>query len=43
MIIDFHRVVIMDTGKIVEIGNPVELARETGTRFSDLLKAASQA
>ncbi|KAF2462905.1 putative ABC multidrug transporter [Lindgomyces ingoldianus] len=40
MIMDFDRVVVMDAGEIVEIGNPVELAEEVGTRFGDLVRAA---
>jgi ABC-type multidrug transport system fused ATPase/permease subunit len=39
MIMDFDRVIVMDTGKIVEVGIPVELARAEGTRFGDLVKA----
>ncbi|TVY84375.1 ABC transporter FUM19 [Lachnellula suecica] len=33
MIMDFDRVVVMDTGVIVEVGNPMMLAGEKGTRF----------
>lgn len=40
MIMDFDRVIVMDTGEIVEIGNPVELAGAAGTRFGDLVRAA---
>ncbi|KAI9695824.1 MAG: hypothetical protein M1820_008379 [Bogoriella megaspora] len=42
MIMDFDRVIVMDTGKIVEIGNPVKLAGDAGTRFGDLAKAAKE-
>jgi ABC-type multidrug transport system fused ATPase/permease subunit len=42
MIMDFDRVVVMDTGEIVEIGNPVELAETGGTRFGDLVRAARE-
>ncbi|KAI8628802.1 putative ABC multidrug transporter [Xylariaceae sp. FL1651] len=36
MVMDFDRVVVMDKGAIVEIGNPAQLAKEPGTRFGDL-------
>ncbi|KAI0164007.1 ABC multidrug transporter [Xylariaceae sp. FL1272] len=36
MIMDFDRVVVMDRGEIVEVGNPEILARESGSRFGDL-------
>jgi ABC-type multidrug transport system fused ATPase/permease subunit len=39
MIMDFDSVVVMDTGEIVEVGNPVVLAAEAGTRFGDLVRA----
>ncbi|KAK2861371.1 hypothetical protein FQN49_004272 [Arthroderma sp. PD_2] len=39
MIMDFDMVVVMDTGVIVEVGNPVELAGREGTRFRGLVKA----
>lgn len=39
MIMDFDRVVVMDTGAIVEVGNPATLAQEAGTRFGDLVRA----
>jgi ABC-type multidrug transport system fused ATPase/permease subunit len=39
MIMDFDRVVVMEEGKIVEIGNPVALRRQETSRFGDLLKA----
>jgi ABC-type multidrug transport system fused ATPase/permease subunit len=42
MIMDFDRVVVMDTGEIVEIGNPQILAKQEGTRFGDLVRAGSQ-
>lgn len=41
MIMDFDRVVVMDTGEIVEVGNPVVLAGEAGTRFGDLVRAGA--
>ncbi|KAE9363954.1 putative ABC multidrug transporter [Stipitochalara longipes BDJ] len=40
MIMDFDRVVIMDTGEIVEVGNPAALAAQPGTRFGDLVRTA---
>jgi ABC-type multidrug transport system fused ATPase/permease subunit len=41
-IMDFDRVIVMDTGKIVESGNPVELVGMLGTRFGVLVKAAKK-
>ncbi|KAK4233348.1 putative ABC multidrug transporter [Achaetomium macrosporum] len=40
MIMDFDRVVVMDRGEIVEVGNPMALAARAGTRFGDLVRAA---
>ena len=42
MIMDFDRVVVMDTGKIVEVGNPRVLAAQAGTRFADLVRAGAK-
>lgn len=42
MIMDFDRVVVMDTGEIVEVGNPVMLAERPGTRFGDLVRAGGK-
>ncbi|KAJ3492630.1 hypothetical protein NLG97_g5262 [Lecanicillium saksenae] len=42
MIMDFDKVVVMDKGEIVEVGNPMTLAQEDGTRFGDLVKAANK-
>lgn len=42
MIMDFDRVIVMDTGEIVEVGNPTMLASEAGTRFGDLVKAGAR-
>lgn len=42
MIMDFDRVVVMDTGEIVEVGNPIMLAGEAGTRFGDLVRAGAK-
>ena len=42
MIMDFDKVVVMDTGEIVEVGNPMALAREEGTRFGELVKAGAK-
>ncbi|KAM0814101.1 hypothetical protein AB5N19_14103 [Seiridium cardinale] len=39
MIMDFDRVVVMDTGEVVEIGNPMALAGKAETRFGDLVRA----
>ncbi|KAM7191633.1 putative ABC multidrug transporter [Naviculisporaceae sp. PSN 640] len=40
VVMDFDRVVVMDTGSIVEVGNPRVLARDPGTRFGELVRAA---
>jgi ABC-type multidrug transport system fused ATPase/permease subunit len=42
MVMDFDRVVVMDLGKVVEVGNPVVLAGEEGTRFAGLVKAGGK-
>ncbi|KIM98582.1 hypothetical protein OIDMADRAFT_181890 [Oidiodendron maius Zn] len=42
MIMDFDKVIVMDTGEIVEVGNPMVLAREEGTRFGELVKAGAK-
>ncbi|SPJ78957.1 related to multidrug resistance protein [Fusarium torulosum] len=42
MIMDFDRVVVMDTGEIVEVGVPAQLAEESGSRFGELVKAGSK-
>ncbi|KAK7752799.1 hypothetical protein SLS62_005141 [Diatrype stigma] len=42
MIMDFDRVIVMDTGKIVEVGNPVMLSNIAGTKFASLVKAGSK-
>lgn len=42
MIMDFDRVVVMDKGEIVEVGNPMALAGEEGTRFGELVKAGAK-
>ncbi|KAI0124051.1 putative ABC multidrug transporter [Xylariales sp. AK1849] len=42
MIMDFDRVVVMHTGEIVEVGNPMVLAGEQGTRFGDLVRAGAK-
>jgi ABC-type multidrug transport system fused ATPase/permease subunit len=39
MIMDFDRVVVMEEGKIMEVGNPAVLRRQETSRFGDLLKA----
>ncbi|GKZ21921.1 hypothetical protein AbraIFM66951_007309 [Aspergillus brasiliensis] len=40
MIMDFDRVVVMDRGEVVEVGNPVALKEASGTRFGELVAAA---
>ncbi|KAJ5973001.1 ABC transporter integral membrane type 1 [Penicillium vulpinum] len=42
MIMDFDRVVVMDTGEVVEVGNPVVLAGQAETRFGDLVRAGAK-
>ncbi|KAG8156791.1 hypothetical protein KVR01_013396 [Diaporthe batatas] len=42
MIMDFDRVVVMDTGEVVEVGNPMVLAEEADSRFGDLVRAGSK-
>lgn len=42
MIMDFDRVVVMDTGEVVEVGNPMILAEEADSRFGDLVRAGSK-
>lgn len=42
MIMDFDKVVVMDTGEIVELGNPMVLAREEGSRFGELVRAGTK-
>lgn len=42
MIMDFDRVVVMDTGEVVEVGNPIILAKEEGTRFGELVRAGAK-
>ena len=42
MIMDFDRVVVMDSGEIVEVGNPKVLAEQVRTRFGDLVRAGAK-
>lgn len=42
MIMDFDRVVVMDSGEIVEVGVPAVLAAESGSRFEELVRAAAK-
>jgi ABC-type multidrug transport system fused ATPase/permease subunit len=39
MIFDFDRVVVMDRGEIVEVGNPKTLSQDPATRFGELWRA----
>ncbi|KAI1141429.1 ABC multidrug transporter [Hypoxylon sp. FL0543] len=36
MVIDYDRVVVMEKGEIIEVGNPARLVKEPGTRFGEL-------
>jgi ABC-type multidrug transport system fused ATPase/permease subunit len=40
MVMDFDRVVVMDRGEVVEVGNPVLLKGQAGSRFGELVAAA---
>ncbi|KAM0354777.1 hypothetical protein ACHAPU_000597 [Fusarium lateritium] len=42
MVMDFDRVVVMDTGEIVEVGVPKKLAEESGSRFGELVRAGGK-
>lgn len=42
MIMDFDRVVVMDKGEIVEVGNPMVLAADERSRFGDLVRAGTK-
>ena len=42
MIIDFDRVVVMDTGDIMEVGNPIVLAEEKGIKFGELVRTGAK-
>jgi len=42
MIMDFDRVFVMDKGRIVEVGIPMVLAGEVGSRFGELVKAGGK-
>ncbi|KAJ5689638.1 hypothetical protein N7462_004030 [Penicillium macrosclerotiorum] len=38
-IMDFDRVVVMDLGEVVEVGNPALLKGEAASRFGELVDA----
>jgi len=38
-ILDFDRVVVMDSGKIVEVGPPTVLMQTDGSLFKDLMES----
>ncbi|KAI1421564.1 putative ABC multidrug transporter [Xylaria sp. FL1777] len=42
MIMDYDRVVVMDKGEVVEVGNPAALAALEGARFRELIEAAGK-
>ncbi|CAI6338803.1 unnamed protein product [Periconia digitata] len=42
MIMDFDRVVVMESGRVVEVGKPVILATEQESRFGELVRAAAK-
>ncbi|RYC64377.1 hypothetical protein CHU98_g1836 [Xylaria longipes] len=42
MIMDFDRVVVMDKGEVVEVGNPMVLAVQEGARFHELIEASAK-
>lgn len=42
MISDFDRVVVMDMGKIVEVGNPTVLSQDEKSRFGELWRAGGR-
>jgi ABC-type multidrug transport system fused ATPase/permease subunit len=42
MIMDFDRVVVMDRGEVVEVGNPAALKGGAGSRFGELVAAAGE-
>jgi ABC-type multidrug transport system fused ATPase/permease subunit len=42
MIMDFDRVVVMDKGEVVEVGNPRILAVREGARFRELIEASAK-
>ncbi|KAK7192380.1 Canalicular multispecific organic anion transporter 1-like protein 2 [Paraphaeosphaeria sporulosa] len=42
MIMDFDRVIVMDKGEIVEMGNPVELTAKEASRFGGLVQAGNR-
>ncbi|KXJ97331.1 putative ABC multidrug transporter [Microdochium bolleyi] len=43
MVMDFDRVVVMDRGSVVEVGNPKELVEAEGSRFGDLYALGGKA
>ncbi|KAI1010915.1 hypothetical protein LB504_002300 [Fusarium proliferatum] len=42
MIMDFDTVVVLDTGKLVEVGNPRALASTEGSRFASLVRVGGK-
>jgi len=42
MIMDFDRVVVMDMGEVVEVGDPAVLKVSSGSRFADLVRAGGK-
>ncbi|KAK6070647.1 ABC transporter [Seiridium cupressi] len=42
MVLDFDKVVVMDRGSIVEVGDPKTLSQDSSTRFGELWKAGGK-
>jgi ABC-type multidrug transport system fused ATPase/permease subunit len=42
MIMDYDRVIVMERGEIMEVGNPIKLAGMMGSRFGELLRTTNE-
>ncbi len=40
--LSFHRVLVIDDGKIIEDGNPIDLIKKEGTKYGALIKAEEE-